>query len=261
MSAKTATKQPETAGADNWCADFFNDAFADHYLERDAKFTELAADFLERHLALLPGMRVFDQCCGIGNVSHALARRGYRMTGIDLIPSYIARAAAAAAAEKLPCTFFTGDARMMAAPEPCDAAFNWWTSFGYFEEDAENRRMLQRVADSLKTGGRFVLDYMNREERIASFAGGTLLIAQTPEGRWESFFDRARDMVVKSWHYQDTEGRPVRKDGSGAKLYSTAQLENLLQQAGFTDVSFRGDWRGGAYTAASPRCIALAAKA
>jgi len=247
--------------ANNWCADFFNEDFADHYLARDEKFTELAADFLEQHLALRPSMRVFDQCCGIGKVSHALARRGYRMTGIDLIPSYILRATATAAAEQLPCTFFSGDARHVAAPEPCDAAFNWWTSFGYFADDAENLQMLQRVANSLKPGGRFVLDYMNREERIASFAGGTLLVAQTPEGRWESVYDRAREMVIKSWHYRDAAGNPVRKDGSGAKLYSAEQLEKLLGQTGFTDVTFRGDWRGGAYVPESPRCIAIARKA
>ena len=251
----------KTERQDNWCADFFDEAFADHYLERAPQHILAAVGFLTRHLQLAPGSRIFDQCCGVGNVSHALARMGHQLTGVDLIPGYIARAKKSAVAKDLSCDFYADDARVFKTPAPCDAAFNWWTSFGYFEDDAENRRMMERAADSLKTGGLFVLDYMNRAERIASFGDKDVLVAQTPEGRWESIFDRARDMVVKSWIYRDAAGNDVAKNGSGAKLYSPAQLQRLLEQAGFKDVEFRGDWSGGPLTATSPRCIAIARKA
>lgn len=247
--------------AENWCADFFDEAFADQYLERAPEHIEAAVGFLSRHLALRPGDRIFDQCCGVGNVSHALSRLGHHVTGVDLIPAYIARAQATARAGNLSCDFYAHDARRFTTPAPCDAAFNWWTSFGYFEDDAENRHMLARAADSLKSGGRFVLDYMNRDERVASFGAEDTIVAETPHGRWESVYDRARDMIIKSWYYRDGRGREVEKKGSGAKLYSAAQLEKLLVEAGFADIGFCGDWQGGPLTAASPRCIAIARKA
>ena len=250
----------ETA-PDNWCAEFFDEAFADHYLERAPQHILAAVGFLTRHLQLAPGSRIFDQCCGVGNVSHALARMGHVLTGVDLIPGYVARAEKTAVTEKLNCHFYADDARSFKTPEPCDAAFNWWTSFGYFEDDAENRRMMERAAESLKPGGRFVLDYMNRAERIAGFGDEDTMVAETREGRWVSVYDRARDMVIKSWHYRDAAGNTVEKNGSGAKLYSPAQLQLLLEQAGFTDVEFRGDWNGAPLTATSPRCIAIARKA
>jgi SAM-dependent methyltransferase len=243
--------------SENWCTGFFDDAFADLYLARGEAEVVPAVSFLKDKLRLAPGASVFDQCCGIGTLSVALAAEGYRVTGVDLIPSYVARAADAA--EGLDCRFFTQDARSFIAPEPADAGFNWWTSFGYYEEDAENLRMLQAANRSLKTGAYFALDYMNRDERLNSFAANDVRESVTPQGTWTTAYDRARDMVVKTWRY-DAEGSRVEKKGGGVKLYSAACLERLLTAAGFGDIEFYGDWQGAPLTASSPRCIAVARK-
>ena len=46
--------------------------------------TRVEADFLERELHLRPGQRVLDVPCGFGRHSLDLARRGYRMLGVDV---------------------------------------------------------------------------------------------------------------------------------------------------------------------------------
>jgi hypothetical protein len=44
--------------------------------------------------------------------------------------------------------------------------FNLFTSFGYFEDEQDNQRSINAFSDSLKTGGRIVLDFMNCQKVI-----------------------------------------------------------------------------------------------
>lgn len=42
-----------------------------------------------------------------------------------------------------------------------DAVVNLFTSFGYFEEDEEQVKVLREIYRMLKPGGKFVIDYLN----------------------------------------------------------------------------------------------------
>src|SRR5262245_14245461 len=55
------------------------------------------------------GARVLDQCCGMGVFTVPLARRGYTMTGIDLSPVMLARAARACAENEVEAELIRAD--------------------------------------------------------------------------------------------------------------------------------------------------------
>lgn len=248
---------------DNWCAEFFDELFAEHCLmtRSSAEIGQIVA-FLSRILRLTPGATVFDQCCGVGTLSLALAQAGYRIQGVDLIPAYIEQASREAAEKQLDCRFAAGDAFSYVAPDRCDAALNWWTSFGYTPDDRQNAKMLECVFASLKPGGWFALDYMNAAERRRLLGPeGRTAYTQTKtdctiycESRLEG------EMLVKDWSYTGADGRRIDKPGGGAKLYTPAQLQKLLEGCGFGNVTFFGSAKGEALGPASPRCIALAQK-
>lgn len=255
------TASGETAAS--WCADFYDDTFAEHHLVRhDAARLEAALDFLQDKLRLKPQARIFDQCCGLGSMSIPLAHRGYSVEAVDLIPSYIARARQEAAEVAHRCRFAVGDAHEYIAAAPCDAAINWWTSFGYSVSDAENSRMLACVAASLAPGGWFALDYMNAPRSLAEFAQGdtTHSAYRRPEGvtHWHSTYDRATRMIVKKWVYAPHEGPAIVKQGGGAKAYGAPELAGMLAACGFGDIEFYGSVAGEPLTDDSPRCIAVA---
>ena len=73
---------------------------------------------------------------------------------VDANEGYVRRARAEAAAEGVPCAFHAGDAFAFVPPEPCDGAFNWYTSFGYTEDDRRNARMLRRAFEALNAVNR-----------------------------------------------------------------------------------------------------------
>ena len=250
---------------ENWCADFFDDLFAEHHLVRDdKKELDEAVAFLEEKLHLNPGDTVFDQCCGVGSLSIALAEKGYHAHGIDLIPSYAARAERDGAHGADKCTFSAHDAYTYTTPAPCDAAANWWTSFGYSPDDAQNALMLKRVYESLKDGAWFTLDYMNAPQRLKSFTNGDISFSEIKKPTctivWESYFDRAQNMIVKKWIYKGNDGKTVEKQGGGAKVYTQDDLSRLFADCGFTDISFYGSTAGEPANQDSPRCSVVARK-
>jgi SAM-dependent methyltransferase len=254
------TKQP-----DNWCAEFFDDLFADQHLVRsDAAEMAQTIAFLQEKLQLQTGDRIFDQCCGIGSLSIALAKKGYDMTGVDLIPSYIERARLDAENAGVSCEFETGDAYQYVTPVLCDAAINWWTSFGYSPDDAQNIKMLRRVSDSLKAGGWFALDYMNMPQRLKEFEDKEISISAIVKNdcamSWESRLDRAQAMVVKKWSYTGADGIKIERQGGGAKLYSRAVLAEMFTACGFDAIDFYGSIAGEPLNDDSPRCIVAARK-
>ena len=235
----------------DWWADFYNDTIAELFLVRD-EAAEL--DFLERRLELRPGALVFDQCCGIGNLSIGLAKRGHRAVGADLCAPYIDRARRDAAT--LPCEFACADAFEYRAPRPCDAAFNWYSSFGYADDDARNLEMLRRAAESLRPGGRYALDFLNApavyrdfKPRMERSGGGARVVR-------DCTLDLLRGRLEQRWTTTDASGRTSSR-ASSVKLYPPHQLAELLRAAGFRDVELLGSVAGDPVAVDSPRCIAL----
>jgi SAM-dependent methyltransferase len=82
-----------------------------------AKGTE---EFVER-LNLRTGMQVLDVACGTGNLAIPAARKGARVTGVDIAANLVGQARLRAAAEGLEATFETGDAEQLPYP---DASFD-----------------------------------------------------------------------------------------------------------------------------------------
>lgn len=155
----------------NWWQAFFNEDFSAVLLDRENDPSLVpTADFLVSALDLRPGDKVFDQCCGTGAVSRALANKGLHVTGIDQAEYYIQRAQDLANELDLKFSFFqVADAFDYVTPEKQDAAINWYSSFGYTPDDTQNIKMLERVFESLKPGGRFAIDYMNVPNLLANF--------------------------------------------------------------------------------------------
>ena len=138
---------------------FYDDHFAASRLAAsEAAEAEAIADFVLTRLGLAHGARLFDQCCGVGRISLALARRGIDVVGVDQSAAYVEAATERAAREGLPCTFVCADAFDFVCDEPCDGAINWYTSFGFSDRREANVQMLRNVLHSLKPRAGFLLE-------------------------------------------------------------------------------------------------------
>jgi SAM-dependent methyltransferase len=143
----------------NWYRNWFNSPYYHQlYFKRDEKE---AASFIDRLLSKLqlPGNAVMlDVACGRGRHSIHLASKGYTVTGIDISEDSIAEAKQFET-DKL--EFFVHDMRLPFRMNYYDCAFNFFTSFGFFRTRREHDNSIRTIAQSLKTGGTFVIDYLN----------------------------------------------------------------------------------------------------
>lgn len=205
------------------------------------------------------GSAVLDLCCGAARHAIPLARRGYQVTAVDRTSFLLERAAEKARAEGVDIEWVKQDMRTFVRPGAFDFVLNMFTSFGYFDSDTEDLKVLRHIHESLKPGGVCLLDMMGKEclammlepTRSEATADGSILVQ--------------RCEVFDGWHRVHNEWILI-KDGEAQSfefnltLYSGYELKGLMREAGFEDVALYGDLKGGAYDFQAERLVAVGRK-
>src|SRR5262245_47697177 len=149
----------------NWQKDFFNRSIVTEFWNKcvPAEHTRAEVDFLEKMLGAR--MQLLDVACGGGRHALELARRGCRVTGLDISEEFLRQATATAQAEKLSAQFIYGDMRELRYENEFDGAYCFGNAFGYFPH-ADMTAFVAGVARALKPNGRFVVDAASAAESI-----------------------------------------------------------------------------------------------
>ena len=201
--------------------------------------TEQEADFIVRALGLEPGDAVLDVPCGTGRHAVELAARGIEVTGIDFNADVLGIAQSAAVESGRAPRFLQADMRCLRFREEFDAAYCFWTSFGYFEDESHDLVVAKRIAESLRPGGRFLLDLMVVETLLPVFRpenDRVLDESGTRRVREQVRLDFETSRVEADWTF--VENGSSRSLHTSLRLYSYRELCELLREAGF--VRFEG---------------------
>src|SRR5206468_9945619 len=110
-----------------------------------------------------------DLCCGPGRHIVPLAKRGFDVTAVDRTSFLLEKARVRAAEQKLAVEFVQSDMREFSRAQTFDLIINIFTSFGYFEDQNDDLKVLQLVHQNLKFGGMFVLDMISKEWLAANY--------------------------------------------------------------------------------------------
>ncbi|HUJ11114.1 MAG TPA: methyltransferase domain-containing protein [Verrucomicrobiae bacterium] len=227
----------------------------------EARFARAAAEVGKiLRLARRRQGAVLDLCCGPGRHSIELARRGFNVTGVDRTAFLLNKAKRFARKARVKVEFVLSDMRDFVRPGTFDLALCLWTSFGYFDNKAEDFRVLENVFRSLKSRGVLVVDVFGKERLAKDFQGTTS--QRLPNS---SLFVQQHE-IFDEWSRIRNEWILIR--GNRARtfrfhhtMYSGQELKNLLRRAGFVDVKLYGDLDGQAYGADARRLVAVARKA
>ena len=142
-----------------WFKDWFNSPYYHQlYFNRDEQEAAAFIDKLIDYLKPAPGSTMLDIACGKGRHSIQLAGKGFDVTGIDLSEDSIKEALKHDAAN---LHFYRHDMRLPFWINYFDYGFNFFTSFGYFKTRREHDNAIRTIAQSVKPGGYFVMDYLN----------------------------------------------------------------------------------------------------
>lgn len=150
----------------NWFASWFDTEYYHQlYNHRDESEAERFIETVLNYLNLPKHARLLDIACGKGRHAKAIADHDYEVVGIDLSENSIEEAKQMQS-EHL--SFFVQDMREPFRENEFDAAFNFFTSFGYFASEEDDRRAALSMTTCLKKGGVLLIDFVNKAHALAN---------------------------------------------------------------------------------------------
>jgi SAM-dependent methyltransferase len=213
-------------------------------------------DFLEKTFGVKPSSRLLDVPCGNGRHSIELARRGYRVTGVDLSQEFLAAARA-----ELDADWRLGDMRALLSDGSLEAAafdgaFCFGNSFGYLDHTGI-AAFLGALSVALKPGAKLVIETGVCAESI---------LATLVQKRWH----RLGDLIILSENRYDAaagrldidytfvRGGTIETRPTSSYVFTVAEIGRMLEAAGFEEIVLNGGMAGEPYTLGTPRLVITA---
>jgi len=210
------------------------------------------------------GGPLLDLACGTGTMAIHLAKFGYQVTGLDIVPEMIAWASQKAAADSVSIEWALADARTFQLQKQFPFIYTLGNAFQHFLTRADQDALLARVREHLPPEGCFLFCTRNPTPR-------NLFEARFPEPQQYTMPDGRRlisteqqqyDLITQIQHYTFHEqwlhpgGQHEEKTTRTALRYVFPhEMEALLFHNGLQIRSCFGSWQQEPLTAASRAMI------
>jgi len=196
--------------------------------------------FIEQEIGFDKSKRILDIGCGTGRHAIELAKRGYKVTGIDLSESQLQRAREKAREAGVNIQFEQGDARSLKYNGEYDVALILCEGgFALMETDEMNFAILQGAARSLKSHGIFIVTTLNAFYPL-THSLEEFMNSNTVEGTSsEHTFDRMTLRDISTFEVADDDGC-TRTLHCNERYYLPSEITWMLKSLHFTTVEIFG---------------------
>ncbi|MER9319074.1 class I SAM-dependent methyltransferase [Mesorhizobium sp. M0659] len=221
------------------------------------EISDRQAEAIWDFLSLKQGGPVLELGCGYGRIANRLAEKGAQVTGVDISPTLLKKAEADADERRLNVEYVLGDMRSLPWRDRFDAAFLWYTTFGYFN-DEDNERVLSEAASSLRKGGRLLIDHPNRLDLLDHKSPVCHVARRDDDMRIDLF---TYDVLSDRSNLERIVVRDgcVRRAHLSFRQYGVSEYTRMLKRAGFETIEAYGQ-EAEAFTSASSRLVVVANK-
>lgn len=220
----------------NWYASWFDTPFY-HILYKDRDHTEAERFMynLTEYLNIPEQGKILDLACGKGRHAIYLNQIGYDVIGADLSENSINHA------KQFENDTLHFKVHNMCQPfgETFDAVFNLFTSFGYFENEADNLATIKAIKANLNDSGFGVIDFLNTDFVIENLVAEDI---KTVDGI--NFLQKRRvenGYIIKdiSFTFEEEDYQFQER----VKAFSLTDFEALFEQAGVYLLDVFGDYK------------------
>jgi SAM-dependent methyltransferase len=223
------------------------------YRQRDEADAKRLLGLVLDHTRLETGSTILDMACGRGRHAKLLAEAGFQVTGVDLSERAIRDARDMARSAALDILFEVGDMRAYRCDEPFDMVVNLFTSFGYFDEDADDQKAVHVMAQALKRSGWLVQDFMNGAYWRAHFVPEDERQESGLRIRQRRWLENER--LNKEIILDDEETGREHRFTESVRLYGVDDFERMYHQAGLRIDRLYGGADGRPLDDEAPRMI------
>ncbi len=197
------------------------------------EFHREAIPVLDRLILRLlpPRAEILDLCCGDGRIAQTLAKRGYRVTGLDGSERMLTFAK-----QRAPdVAFFLADARCFKLPRRFDAAISTFDSLNHVMSAGDLKKVFESVAACLKPGGLFAFDLNREEAYVQIWSRTSTIVDKTAVSVARGNYDRASKIAVCNVTLLRLEGGQWRRSDFRLrqKLHERDEVLSGLAEAGF----------------------------
>jgi SAM-dependent methyltransferase len=252
-----------TLERDPWFAQWFGEEYLALYPERDDREARREAVFVRDLLAPFARgghMRFLDLACGTGRHAVALHDGHGGVVGLDLSERLLSQARRRREGPGRPLWVRADRRRLPFRAGTFGAVVNFFTSFGYFEDPAEDVRVVREVARVLAPGGAFLSDVFNAERVVSTLA---VREEKTVAGERVSIrrrYDPSSRRMEKEIEMGSGGNKRVFRES--VRAYTEHELRNLHRATSLTVRAAYGNFDGSPFDRRkSPRLILLAVKA
>lgn len=248
-------------------------SFTDRFWFKNSDFWDLlyplffaenrAAPYADtEHLIQLTGVsppaEILDIACGSGRHSIPFAKRGFKVTGIDITDSYLHRAENLAVQSGVSVEFIKSDMLQFSRKEIFDLIIVLYSSFGFFAEKSDDSKFLENMFNSLNRNGQLILDLRNKEYVQDNFIAESIIDINGIIYREFRQVEGNFDLIHTAWTVQGQDF--LKTFQTSIRLYDAETVQALLSDAGFRYCSLHSNFRGGLFDKKSPRICAAAGK-
>ena len=202
------------------------------------------------HNTLLSGKtgKILDLGCGPGLYTARLAKLGHTCTGIDVAPAAIEYAVQHAPPG---CQYQLADIRQADYGDGYDLVILIFGALNLFRQ-ADARRILKKACQALKPGGILLLeassldavDQIGNQPAMWYSADSGLFSGKPHLCLMETFWDEENQTATERFFIVDTATAEVTQHTASTKGYDEDELEEMIAQAGFAEVTFHPSLTG-----------------
>lgn len=218
-----------------WYEELFQDYANKYESESFVQGTIGEVDFLEDEIHHDKSKSILDVGCGTGRHAIELAKRGYKVTGIDLSESMLEKAREKADSENLEVNFIKKDARDFNFQEQFDLSIMLCEgAFPLMETDEMNYKILENIYTSIREGGKMIFTTLNG--LFPLFHSAKEFIEQNST---KSNFDL---MTFRDYSlYETTDDNGNKKTlHTNERYYVPSEITWLLKSLGFSEIDICG---------------------
>lgn len=220
----------------NWYSSWFNTPFYHIlYKNRDASEAKAFMEHLTAYLNIPKNDTILDLACGKGRHSVHLNSLGFDVTGLDLSQESINHAKQF----ENDTLHFDVHNMSVAYHKQFDAVFNLFTSFGYFEDEADNLNTIKAIKANLKPNGIGIIDFMNVNYVLNNLVSENVKVIDDIAFKQQRY--EKEGYIIKDISFEHEQHQY--KFQERVKALTLSDFERMFEAAGIQLLDVFGDYK------------------